>query len=234
MAYTKQAQAFFDAYPAAHTAYAETKLYHLTHSQYLGSILEHGLNPGLDIFDPEEGEFLQRMYAKYGRGTTHESDYIRNRICASEAVYLSTETPMLEGFQVYGVPERLAYLMLGMKALGQKKQLSPAERDFAHQSFGRHHSALTAPGAEIVALQIDPLAPSVVNSLLGNIATTYVHDEDDACFIAQNAAGAHSYNIPVDAVEAPYISVHDRVSLVLGNTSLGIPRSEQSWLTEIH
>lgn len=234
MSYTPNVQTFFDTYPQAKQAYADTRLYHLTHSRYVDQILRQGLHPQANLFPPEEGEFLQRMHDTYGRGSIHEADLIRDRIRKADFVYLSTESPAesLSGVLSYGIPERLAYLVLGMKSLSQKKRLSATERAYAQQAYESHYEQLVNDDARIVALEIDPLSPPVVMSRIGNIAVDGTLDETSAVWIGQNC-DPWPYNIAVTDVEPEHVAVHSYTPLAVAHTLLGVGRAEQSWLSEI-
>lgn len=100
---------FFGRFPAAREAYAETPLYHQTHSRYLPGILEEGLQPDRQLFPQEHGDFLLRMYRKYSAIVEQsQANYITDRIIdpSTPYLYLSAVHPD-EAFMDYTIPERL-------------------------------------------------------------------------------------------------------------------------------
>lgn len=78
--------AFFERFPSAQERYAETRLYHSTHSMYVPGILQEGLRSNPELFPPSQGQFLLDMYRRYGSGDPNDVRYIQDRILDSRQV----------------------------------------------------------------------------------------------------------------------------------------------------
>lgn len=188
---------FFERFPGAKEVYAAARLYHLTHSAYLPGIQVDGLQPNRNLFPAEHGSFLLQMFQRYGSGQPADADYITNRILDPSNVYLSTTQPNMNGHVGYGMPERLVFLMRGLRTLATKQSLTVEERYFAAQAFDKHLETLSKGVPSIVAIEVDPLAPSVLNNRLGRIALEKVQDLDTALEIARYVDRPYSNNIPI-------------------------------------
>ncbi len=221
-------ETFFGKFPAAQEKYASVPLYHLTLGSNVLSIQEHGLRPTPELFPRDHGEFLLRVYNRYGSADPSHKDYIHDRILASGRTFLSTRQPDMTRPD-YGVPERLMLLMRGMYALRNKTALSPQEKDYAATAFDEHNARLTDDRQTITALAVDPMAPGVLNSRFQNIDISRVSEPETAMHIAEYIDGPYPHNIAVDfPIEPAYISVHDAVPLYPDFVLQGVV-TEASW-----
>jgi hypothetical protein len=234
MSFSPSVSHFFDRFPAAQEAYAEAPLYHLTHSRYLGGIQANGLQANRTLFPEEHGAFLLEMYQRYGSNHPSDAAYIRDRILDPSNVYLSTARPDMNGYLSYGVPERLVFLMRGMKALAAKTSLSSGERDFAAHALEEHREALTADEPSIVALEINPLSPSVVNNRLGRMALDKVSDMETALQVARYVDGSYANNIPIREgdIDPEFITVFGETPFDPESALVGVD-AEPGWAFSI-
>lgn len=227
-------QGLFERFPAARDAYADSRLYHLTHSNYVPGIQAAGLRPNADLFPAEQGVFLLHMCRRYGSGQPSDTDYIQRRILESSNIYLSAVKPDMSDEFGYGIPERLVLLMRGMAALAAKNSLTEVERTFATQSLEGHRAALAEGEPAIVALQIDPLAPSVVNNRFSGQALHEIHDEAAALAAVQYVDGPYGNNIPVqDTIEPDFITVFDQKPIT-AERAIQTVYAESGWTASIH
>lgn len=234
MSLNPSVERFFDRFPAARDSYANTALYHLTHSRYVPGIQTHGLRPHPALFPVSQGTFLMDMLHQYGSGHPGDSDYVQRRILDPSTVYLSTTRPDMEGPLGYGIPERLMLLMRGMASLAVKTSLTDGERQFAARALEEHRQALTENSPAIVGLQIDPLAPSVANSRLGTFNLDKVPDAETALDVARYVDGAYANNIPIqDTIGPEQITIFGRIGISPERAMQGI-HVEPSWTESIH
>jgi len=214
MSIPPEVQHFFGRFPAARDAYAAQPLYHQTHSRYLPGIMAEGLRPNHSLFPPEQGGFLLQMYKKYATYVVNEQvQYIQDRIISSSIAYLSAVHPD-EAFMDYSVPERLTLLMRSMAALANKTSLTEAERAYAARSFAEHKAALTEGNPRSITLQVNPLAPSAVNSRLAPHNLAEVTNEEDATSLVHYVDGNYQNNISVrEPIEPAHIQVAQEIPL---------------------
>jgi hypothetical protein len=231
---------FFDEFPAAHTAYAARGLFHLTHSLYLPSIQAEGLRPNAALFPENQGEFILDMQARYDPASpddrAHARGHIQKQIIDPRRIYLSGKQPdMNSGILEYGIPERLMLLMRDLATLATKESLTNDEREFAHQALKKHVADMTSGNPSIVALKIDPLAPSVVNSRLGSKPLHQVTDEEFALEVVEYADGAYPNNIAIEgAIEPIYITTFGQAPTTSVQSSLASIYGEATWAAAIH
>ncbi|HSX07277.1 MAG TPA: hypothetical protein VLG11_00070 [Candidatus Saccharimonadales bacterium] len=226
-------QGFFERFPAAHDAYADSKLYHLTHSRYVPGIQTEGLRPNADLFPAEQGVFLLHVCSSYSSGQPSDIEYVQNRILNSGNIYLSATVPDMSDEFGYGIPERLVFLMRGMAALATKSSLTEAERNFAARALEGHRTALTEGEPAIVALQVDPLAPGVVNNRLGNVPLDGIHDETLALDAVRYVDGPYGNNIPIQsAIEPGFITVFDQKPIT-AERAMQTVNAEPGWAAAI-
>jgi hypothetical protein len=223
---------FFGRFPEAQATYVDTPLYHLTHSHYLPGIQTEGLRPNRELFPQEHGGFLLQVLRRYGSGHPSDADYVRNRILEPNNVYLSAVKPDMDGSLGYGIPERLMLLMRGMNTLATKSSLTDGERGFAAKAYDEHLRALKAGEPSIVALEVNPLAPDVVNNRLGRMALYRIGDSETA-LLAVSGDTYYGNNIAIDGAIAPeHISVFGQRPL---DTTVLEQRvsAEASWASSI-
>lgn len=85
-------------------------------------------------------------------------------------------------------------LMRGMNTLAGKESLSVAERVFAAQALAGHIQSLTQNDPAITVLEVDPLAPSLVNSRLGVHHLEEVQDAETAKLAALCKQHSRNWN----------------------------------------
>ena len=224
---------FFERFPAAKEAYASASLYHLTHSRYLAGIQANGLQTNVEPFPQEHGAFLLDVYDRYGPNHPSDRHYIQDRILGSSAIFLSAVQPNMEGRLDYGVPERLLVLMRSMAALATKENLTDGERNFAAAALEEHRQALSAGDPAIVALEVNPLAPEIVNHRLGHPELDEIRDPEIAVETMRYVDGNYSSNIGVaGAIEPEFISEFGRTPFDPATTLSSI-NTVPSWVASI-
>lgn len=223
---------FFDRYPEALARYAAAPLYHNTHSMNEAAILEHGLQDKPSLFPAEEGEFLLRMFDKYGNSHPADRQYIQDRILAGGNIFLSTIAPDPNNLIQYRTAERLMLLMRSMYTLQSKESLSVSERTFAATSLTHHTNRLVKNNPAISSLEINPLAPNVVNERLGRFSLDHF-DEEESLQVAENPDGAYRSNIVISGTIDPmYIRIFRRMPLTQEHALAGV-YTEATWASSI-
>jgi hypothetical protein len=226
-------QQFIERFPAARDVYATTNLYHRTHSRYLPDIQTEGLRPHPELFPAEQGQFLLDMLQKYGSGHPNHAEYVRDKILSADRIYLSTVNPDLSWYVTYGIPERLTFLMRGLSTLATKSSLTDGERNFAAQSLEEHRVALTENNPALITLEIDPLAPGIMNSRLGGVALQTYPDEAAATAAIEYIDGGDRNNIAVqEEIEPSFIRVYSRLPIDPERAMLGVD-DQAGWASSI-
>ncbi|HSW74403.1 MAG TPA: hypothetical protein VLG16_00890 [Candidatus Saccharimonadales bacterium] len=219
-------QDFFNWYPGAKEIYGRTQLFHRTLGSNVPAILETGLSPQRRLFPEEHGDFVLRVCRKTS-SDPNDSDYIRNRIIQSGSLYLMTEQA-LENTR-YGIPERFMLLMRSLYTIANKQGFEQADRDTAQKAYDEHAAILTAPGQTIATLKVDPMAPNIVNTQLGNWNLDSLTSTEQAEMLVRHVRSINYYNIEIPGIIEPeYISEHNREMLTVEQAFLGI-ETEAGW-----
>lgn len=223
---------FFEKYPNAGRLYSAKPLYHLTLGSNVPGILEYGLQPRAQLFPEEHGRFLLNICEQYASNDPNNRAYVQDRILEPGTVYLSAREPDMARPD-YGVPERLMLLMRSLQALREKQTLTPDERAYAGNAFGIHLELLTREDQTISALQISPMAPSVVNGRFGRIDLSRVQDPEMAELAMEYLDGSYENNIGIsEPIDPNFIREHAHTSLTEDYATRGI-YTEPGWTSHI-
>jgi hypothetical protein len=202
---------FFDQYPAAREAYANSTLYHQTHERFVPTILAEGLRPHPQLFPEEHGAFLLRMCHRYDHGRARAIEYIKDRIIDPSRIYFFTTPPGMRGAPSYSMPERLMLLMGSMSALANKDRLTHGEREFAARAFEEHRRSMFDGNPNTVILEVDPLAPSIVNHRVGRLHLEEADNLERAVDGMEYVDGTWPNNVALHEPVAPeFIQEHSR------------------------
>lgn len=188
-------QDFFARYgPEALEVYVSTRLFHATHSANLDAIATEGLRDTSGTIDEDDLAFLQNAFVRSGGsedlGDRERFDhYIMGKGYDGESqsprgIYLSS---VVEGMdrppdgllenRSYGVSERLAFFIQNLNQIANGGGgLDSVTREQAASMRDRYIDKLLDDNPAIILLEINPLAPEVINERLSAI---HLHDLSD-------------------------------------------------------
>ncbi|MFO0781951.1 MAG: hypothetical protein U0524_03625 [Candidatus Saccharimonadales bacterium] len=218
-------QKFFTQYGhEALEAYASTRLFHATHSTNLDTIASEGLHASSELIEEPDVAFLADAFERSGGakdlGQKERFDhYIIGRGYDEEAqsprgVYLSSvvesanETPdsLLEA-RSYGIPERLTFFIQNLNQLATGEVLDDQTRQQAAIMRDKYIEKLLKTDAAIVLLEVDPLAPEVINERL---ATVHLQDLSDPDWRRDTLRYANSGDVQLPGPISPeYLAIAD-------------------------
>lgn len=174
-----------------------------------------------------------RYMPKYGSGDP--ANYIKDRIIDTTGIYLMRSPVNFLGEVSYGVPERLQLLMRSLFSLFQKQGLTDGERRFAQEAFESHRASLVAGEPNITTLEVNPLAPAVVQSRLGRGVGVLAEItlSDDADLLVEYVDGNYGNNIAVTGdIDLAHIRVANMMPVTEEHLLMSV-YSPADWTTRI-
>lgn len=202
--------------PEAFDHYMDTRVFHVTHESHVPAIMQEGLHAATSPVDAEDLTYISGMFERYG--SRHPNNIymfghyiLGQRQGENRGLYLSLRGKNSQlGDQMnasYGVPERVPMLMGELAAMQARAIGTPAEQTQAKQIFDKYYERYFYAGSRVVMLEVNPLAPPVINHRLAHIDRLSGDDPDlVAMILASDSRDVNLRNGEI--IEPEYLSVH--------------------------
>jgi len=217
-------QEFFEEYGLeALEAYTSTRLFHATHSAFLGEIAAKGLRDDAEIINTADLDFMADIFERggwaedlgdkerfehyiTGKGYGPEQDS-RGLFILSVLEGRGINPEALLDTSSYGTPERAVFFVQNLNQITKRETVAKATRQTAADLRDFYVDGLTHESPAIILLEVDPLAPEIINNRLHYIDTYRSLNPQDR-LEALKFANSDEVNIP-GSIPSEHLAVAD-------------------------